>query len=46
MANSEEKKRQIMDHVKRTRQTDPSQQSSSSAGRKRQIMDHVKRSRG
>jgi negative regulator of replication initiation len=46
MANSEERKRQIMDHIQRSSQL-PQQLSATSTNteaRKKQIIDHVKRS--
>lgn len=48
MADSEQRKRQIMEHLKRTTQL-PQQLSAtttSSDARKRQIMDHLKMTRG
>jgi hypothetical protein len=48
MADSEERKRRIMDHVGRTTKL-PQQlslMSTNSEARKQQIMDHIKRTRG
>lgn len=48
MANSQERKQQIMDHVKRTTLL-PQQlalANTNSDAKKQQIMDHVKRTRG
>jgi hypothetical protein len=46
MANSEERKKQILDHVNRTIKLPQQLSSTNSEGRKQQIMDHIKRSRG
>ncbi|HEY9606444.1 MAG TPA: hypothetical protein V6C85_32850 [Allocoleopsis sp.] len=48
MASSEERKRQILDHISRTTKL-PQQLSATntnSEARKQQIMDHIKRTRG
>lgn len=45
MANSEERKKQILEHVSRTIKLPQQPSSANSEAKKQQIMDHVKRTR-
>jgi hypothetical protein len=45
MATSEERKKQVLEHVRRSIDTDYSKKQTSE-GRKQKIMDHVNRSKG
>lgn len=45
MASADERKKKVLEHVKRSIDTDYSKKQTSE-GRKQQIMEHVKRSRG
>jgi len=46
MANTEERKRRILEHVERTTNTAPGSRTSDSRGRKERVMEHVNRTRG
>jgi len=46
MANSEERKRQMLEHVRRTSQVDSVKKITGVEGRTQQIREHIKRSRG